>query len=179
VAVDEIVDPRAFAEILRQWSTLHPEFAFLPRKFKIAISGAQEDRAATAWHDVGLQVHRNAAGEVELNVSPTSPSTRARAASINVWISPSSAPCSTRRNSFASVRLTGAVMGFLRCQRFTSPPHLRWGGGAALLQGRDGGGEAMHQVTAASPQDDGRSRPLRLLAKARIHLPIGQAANGE
>ena len=68
VAVDEIVDPRAFAEILRQWSTLHPEFAFLPRKFKIAISGAEEDRAATAWHDVGLQVHRNTAGEVGFRV---------------------------------------------------------------------------------------------------------------
>ena len=68
VAVDEIVDPRAFAEILRQWSTLHPEFAFLPRKFKIAISGAQEDRAATAWHDVGLQVLRNAEGDVGFRV---------------------------------------------------------------------------------------------------------------
>ena len=68
VAVDEIVDPRAFAEILRQWSTLHPEFVFLPRKFKIAISGAEEDRAATAWHDVGLQVHRNAAGDVGFRV---------------------------------------------------------------------------------------------------------------
>ena len=68
VAVDEIVDPRPFAEILRQWSTLHPEFAFLPRKFKIAISGALEDRAATAWHDVGLHVQRNAAGEVGFRV---------------------------------------------------------------------------------------------------------------
>ena len=68
VAVDEIVDPRAFAEILRQWSTLHPEFAFLPRKFKIAISGATEDRAATAWHDVGLQVHCNTQGEVGFRV---------------------------------------------------------------------------------------------------------------
>jgi sulfite reductase (NADPH) hemoprotein beta-component len=68
VAVDEIVDPRPFAEILRQWSTLHPEFAFLPRKFKIAISGAQEDRAATAWHDVGLHVQRNPAGEVGFRV---------------------------------------------------------------------------------------------------------------
>ena len=68
VAVDEIVDPRAFAEFLRQWSTLHPEFAFLPRKFKIAISGAQEDRAATAWHDVGLQVLRNAEGDVGFRV---------------------------------------------------------------------------------------------------------------
>jgi len=68
VAVDEIVDPRPFAEILRQWSTLHPEFAFLPRKFKIAISGALEDRAATAWHDVGLHVQRLANGEVGFRV---------------------------------------------------------------------------------------------------------------
>ena len=60
IAVDEIADPRPFGEILRQWSTLHPEFAFLPRKFKIAISGALEDRAATAWHDVGLYLQRNA-----------------------------------------------------------------------------------------------------------------------
>jgi len=68
VAVDEIVDPRPFAEILRQWSTLHPEFAFLPRKFKIAISGALEDRAATAWHDVGLHVQRHADSEVGFRV---------------------------------------------------------------------------------------------------------------
>jgi sulfite reductase (NADPH) hemoprotein beta-component len=60
VAPDEIADPRPFAEIIRQWSTLHPEFAFLPRKFKIAITGAQEDRAATAWHDVGLHLVRQA-----------------------------------------------------------------------------------------------------------------------
>ena len=58
IAVDEVADPRPFAEILRQWSTLHPEFAFLPRKFKIAITGAREDRAAIAWHDVGLQLVR-------------------------------------------------------------------------------------------------------------------------
>jgi sulfite reductase (NADPH) hemoprotein beta-component len=68
IAVDEIVDPRPFAEILREWSTLHPEFAFLPRKFKIAITGATDDRAATAWHDVGLHVVRNAAGEVGFRV---------------------------------------------------------------------------------------------------------------
>jgi len=68
VAVDEIVDPRPYAEIMRQWSTLHPEFAFLPRKFKIAISGASEDRAATAWHDVGLHVLRNTEGEVGFRV---------------------------------------------------------------------------------------------------------------
>ncbi len=68
IAVDEIVDPRPFAEILRHWSTLHPEFAFLPRKFKIAITGATDDRAATAWHDVGLHVVRNGAGEVGFRV---------------------------------------------------------------------------------------------------------------
>jgi sulfite reductase (NADPH) hemoprotein beta-component len=56
IAPDEIADPRPFCEILRQWSTLHPEFAFLPRKFKIAVTGAEEDRAATYWHDVGLQL---------------------------------------------------------------------------------------------------------------------------
>jgi sulfite reductase (NADPH) hemoprotein beta-component len=64
VAPDEIVDPRPYCEILRQWSTLHPEFAFLPRKFKIAVSGAQEDRAAIGWHDIGLQLVKNEAGEV-------------------------------------------------------------------------------------------------------------------
>ena len=68
IAVDEDVDPRPYAELIRQWSTLHPEFAFLPRKFKIAIHGAREDRAATAWHDVGLQVLRNAEGEVGFKV---------------------------------------------------------------------------------------------------------------
>ena len=68
IAVDEIVDPRPFCEILRQWSTLHPEFVFLPRKFKIAVSGAHEDRAATAWHDVGLHVLRSAQGEVGFKV---------------------------------------------------------------------------------------------------------------
>ncbi len=56
IAPDEIADPRPFCEILRQWSTLHPEFAFLPRKFKIAVTGAEEDRAATDWHDVGLKL---------------------------------------------------------------------------------------------------------------------------
>ena len=68
VAHDEIADPRPFAEIMRQWSTLHPEFAFLPRKFKIAITGATEDRAATGWHDVGLHLIRNEAGELGFRV---------------------------------------------------------------------------------------------------------------
>ena len=68
VAVDEIVDPRPYAEVLRQWTTLHPEFAFLPRKFKIAISGSKEDRAATGWHDVGLHLVKNEAGEIGFKV---------------------------------------------------------------------------------------------------------------
>jgi sulfite reductase (NADPH) hemoprotein beta-component len=68
IAPDEIVDPRPYCEILRQWSTLQPEFAFLPRKFKIAVSGSQEDRAAIAWHDIGLQLRRNEAGEVGFKV---------------------------------------------------------------------------------------------------------------
>ncbi len=68
VAADEIVDPRPYCEVMRQWSTLHPEFAFLPRKFKIAVSGALEDRAAIGWHDVGLHLLKNAAGEVGFKV---------------------------------------------------------------------------------------------------------------
>ena len=68
IAPDEIVDPRPYAEILRQWSTLHPEFAHLPRKFKIAISGAEEDRAAIGWHDIGLQLKKNTAGEIGFQV---------------------------------------------------------------------------------------------------------------
>ena len=68
IAPDELIDPRPYAEIMRQWSTLHPEFAHLPRKFKIAINGALEDRAATAWHDVGLHLRRNAQGQVGFKV---------------------------------------------------------------------------------------------------------------
>jgi sulfite reductase (NADPH) hemoprotein beta-component len=64
VAADEIADPRPYAEILRQWSSLHPEFLFLPRKFKIAVTGAPVDRAAIQFHDIGYQVKRNAAGEL-------------------------------------------------------------------------------------------------------------------
>ncbi|MEW6480926.1 MAG: nitrite/sulfite reductase [Pseudomonadota bacterium] len=68
IAVDEVADPRPFAEIMRQWSTLHPEFAFLPRKFKIAITGAREDRAATPWHDVGLRLLRDVDGDLGFQV---------------------------------------------------------------------------------------------------------------
>ncbi|WP_374676464.1 nitrite/sulfite reductase [Ideonella sp.] len=68
IAPDEVVDPRPYCEVLRQWSTLHPEFAFLPRKFKIAVSGTVEDRAAIAWHDIGLQLLKNEVGDVGFRV---------------------------------------------------------------------------------------------------------------
>lgn len=63
VAADEIEDPRIASEIIRQWSTLHPEFSFLPRKFKIALTGASHDRAAVRVHDIGLQMRRDEAGQ--------------------------------------------------------------------------------------------------------------------
>ena len=68
VARDEIEDPRIYAEILRQHSTMHPEFSFLPRKFKIAVTAADHDRAAIRVHDIGLRLHRNGAGEVGFEV---------------------------------------------------------------------------------------------------------------
>ncbi len=68
VAPDEIVDPRPLAEIMRQWSTFNPEFSWLPRKFKIALNGSVEDRAAVLLHDIGLHVVKNAAGEVGMRV---------------------------------------------------------------------------------------------------------------
>jgi sulfite reductase (NADPH) hemoprotein beta-component len=67
-AADEVVDPRIYAEILRQWSTRHPEFVFLPRKFKIAITGSPHDRAAVKVHDIGLMAKRNEAGAVGFEV---------------------------------------------------------------------------------------------------------------
>ena len=68
VALDEIEDPRPWCEIIRQWSTLHPEFAFLPRKFKIAVCGSEEDRAAFLLHDIGIQLVKNAQGEEGFHV---------------------------------------------------------------------------------------------------------------
>jgi sulfite reductase (NADPH) hemoprotein beta-component len=68
VAVDETEDPRPTAEFLRQWSSAHPEFSFLPRKFKIAVTGATHDRAAIMVHDIGLRILRNEAGEIGYQV---------------------------------------------------------------------------------------------------------------
>ena len=63
-AADEIADPRPVGELLRQWSSLHPEFSFLPRKFKIAVTGAPNDRAAVKVHDIGLRMHKNGRNEI-------------------------------------------------------------------------------------------------------------------
>jgi len=68
VCTDEIEDPRAYCEIIRQWTILHPEFAYLPRKFKIAVSGSEQDRAATQLHDIGLHLIKNDAGELGFRV---------------------------------------------------------------------------------------------------------------
>ena len=68
VAGDEIVDPRPVCELLRQWSTLHPEFAYLPRKFKIAVSASKEDRAIVAAHDLGLYLKKNAQGDLVADI---------------------------------------------------------------------------------------------------------------
>jgi sulfite reductase (NADPH) hemoprotein beta-component len=68
VCIDEIEDPRPYCEIIRQWTTLHPEFDYLPRKFKIAVSGALHDRAATQFHDIGLHLVKSEVGEVGFKV---------------------------------------------------------------------------------------------------------------
>ncbi|MFN2410405.1 MAG: nitrite/sulfite reductase [Halomonas sp.] len=68
IANDEVKDPRPWCELIRQWSTLHPEFAYLPRKFKIAVSGASQDRAAIQVHDIGLRLWYNEAGELRVRV---------------------------------------------------------------------------------------------------------------
>ncbi len=68
VARDELTDPRPYCEIIRQWSTLHPEFAFLPRKFKIAVCASGEDRAAIHAHDIGVEIVSNTAGELGFKV---------------------------------------------------------------------------------------------------------------
>ncbi len=68
IAPDEIIDPRAIAEIMRQWSTFHPEFALLPRKFKIAVSGTEKDRAIVQAHDIGLEFYKDAQGQMAIKV---------------------------------------------------------------------------------------------------------------
>jgi len=68
VAKDELEDPRPYCEIIRQWTILHPEFAYLPRKFKIAVSGSIQDRAATHFHDIGLHLVKNDLGEIGFKV---------------------------------------------------------------------------------------------------------------
>ena len=68
IAPDEIIDPRAMAEVMRQWSTFHPEFALLPRKFKIAVSGTAQDRAIVQAHDIGMEFYKDAQGQTAIKV---------------------------------------------------------------------------------------------------------------
>lgn len=68
IAPDEVIDPRAIAEIMRQWSTFHPEFALLPRKFKIAVSGTKDDRAIVQAHDIGLEFYKDTQGQMAIKV---------------------------------------------------------------------------------------------------------------
>ena len=68
IAPDEVDDPRPYCEIIRQWATLHPEFTYLPRKFKIAVTGSPEDRAASEVHDIGLHLQRDAHGQIGFTV---------------------------------------------------------------------------------------------------------------
>jgi sulfite reductase (NADPH) hemoprotein beta-component len=68
VAADELEDPRVYCELIRQWSTLHPEFTFLPRKFKIAVTGAPDDRAAVKFHDIGIMMHKNDDGDAGFEI---------------------------------------------------------------------------------------------------------------
>lgn len=68
VAPDEVIDPRAMAEVMRQWSTFHPEFALLPRKFKIAVSGTEQDRAIVQAHDIGMEFFKDAKGQTAIKV---------------------------------------------------------------------------------------------------------------
>src|SRR5215475_4434347 len=68
IAEDEVDDPRAYCEIIRQWSTLHPEFTYLPRKFKIAVTGSPADRAASEVHDIGLHLRRDEQGHIGFQV---------------------------------------------------------------------------------------------------------------
>jgi len=90
VARDELADPRVYCELLRQYSVLHPEFSYLPRKFKIAVTGSPNDRAAVAVHDIGLRMHRNAAGEIgfEVLVGGGLGRTPYIAHTIRDWVSP-------------------------------------------------------------------------------------------
>ncbi|MDP7042268.1 MAG: nitrite/sulfite reductase, partial [Gammaproteobacteria bacterium] len=90
VAKDEIEDPRVYCEIIRQWSTLHPEFSYLPRKFKIAVTGSPNDRAAVALHDIGLRMHLNKNGEpgFEVLVGGGQGRTPFVAKTIRDWLTP-------------------------------------------------------------------------------------------
>src|SRR6266513_2713975 len=91
IARDEIDDPRPYCEIIRQWATLHPEFTYLPRKFKIAVTGSPEDRAASEVHDIGLHLARDARGNIGFTVLVGGGLGRAPRCWSRAWVSRASA----------------------------------------------------------------------------------------
>ena len=126
IAVDEIADPRPFGEIMRQWSTLHPEFSFLPRKFKIDISGAKEDRAAIGWHDVGLQLLRNTEGELGVKVLVGGVMGRTGRAAPRCWRRLSATSCRNRICSPISRRRCASIIAPAGATTFTRPASRFW-----------------------------------------------------
>jgi sulfite reductase (NADPH) hemoprotein beta-component len=118
-AKDELADPRVYCELLRQYSFLHPEFSYLPRKFKIAVTGSPNDRAAVAVHDIGLRMHKNEQGEIGFEVlvgggSAARPTSARRSASG----SRRSTFCRTSKPSCASTTCTaGATTSTRRASR--------------------------------------------------------------
>lgn len=119
VAPDEFVDPRPLAEILRQWSTFIPEFAFLPRKFKIAISATREDRAVTQLHDIGVYAYQGADGQTLLRIWPA-----AAWAAPRSWVRSSRKTCrgstccrTSRRPSACTTAMAAATTSTRRASR--------------------------------------------------------------
>ena len=120
VAADELADPRPFAEILRQWSSLHPEFSFLPRKFKIAVNGAPNDRAVIQAHDIGLQIVQRRARANSASPSMSAAGSGARRSSATrCAISCRSAICSpiARRSCASTTSKAGATTSSRRASR--------------------------------------------------------------
>ncbi len=125
VAHDEIVDPRPWCEIIRQWSTFHPEFAHLPRKFKIAVNGAVEDRAAILVHDIGISIVKNEAGETgfAIYVGGGLGRTPSVGALIKPWLEKNSICCLISTPYCACITaMAGAITNTKRGSRFWSKP---------------------------------------------------------
>ena len=119
VAPGEIEDPRLWAELLRQHLTLHPEFSFLPRKFKIALTASAHDRAAVRVHDIGLRLHRNGAGETgfEVIVAVGSDARRSSARPSSRSCPSATSSATSRRSCAPTISMAGATISTKRASR--------------------------------------------------------------